>query len=913
MKVIKPMMLGLLWRTYQRNGHRLAVTAMVCFPFDTPDRPLTEQAMWTKLGAEFPEDTVWDAGIPKDRGELLLSASGYAPGKIPIDHRRISAQAGSIRKELDLYGDRMWVKKATGWGKTQPQPFLSMPIAYSRSFGGKAYPQNPTGKGFSETPEDGPVALPNIESPLDPTVSPQSITLPGGLGALDITWSQRYSKTGSYQPGEIGDTPPPLPANADWTLYNQALPDQWLPGFWEGGEPFFLEGLNPDFDRQSGRLPSIKTRTFATLADGSKQSFLEIPMHPETVWLFPHLEIGVVIHRGSMPIQTDDGAEVASLLLAAEDPGDDRPESHYLDFRNRRNARDPDDLSLYGDAPLLPLRLKDDPQANIGNIRHHLSMNQDKNDPRIKKILSRKLEEAANRGDKVSPSPGSPRTEEAIASLSQKIGEIRKDIESAPTETPLEMIDKIISGRSGQETLKQQMEQKIREAVSRIPDSHLQKANITREDILSTQPAQAPLKSDIENALSSGRMKERIRLIEESLPKTDQPETSLGTEMEKLRKSTDSLGEKLEELSGKAKTLIRSVHFFAPPPKDDAKAALLRKKAVDHLSASRDFREFSLRGADLSGLDLSHCDFSESDLIGCDFSGSNLTGSLFQGAWASHVRLCRATLSRSRWDGANIGHADLTGVHGVEASFEKTTLSGATLSDCDLSGSRFNGSDLANASFSRVKAKGCSFPEARFMTVEETQTDEPSGRLLFEQVDFSGSGFEKSLFMKSGFISVDFSGCNLAGATFLDCSGPSTSFERSNLSKAVFAQSVDFTGCSFRKADLTGANLRGVNVSGSDFQDSILSGTDGSGGNWQNTNLRGVRAIGARFQKSDLRSGNFRSGDFRQAIFLNADLTRADFSRASLYKACFTGSKMDDATTDQALVGKTTLDRKKDK
>ena len=203
MKVIKPMMLGLLWRTYQRNGHRLAATAMVCFPFDTPDRPLTEQAMWTKLGAEFPEDTVWDTGIPKDRGELLLSACGYASGKIPIDHRRISVQAGNIRKELDLYGDRMWVKRVGGWGKTQPQPFLSMPIAYSRSFGGKGYPQNPAGKGFSETPEDGSVALPNVESPLDPTVSPQSLTPPGGLGALDITWSQRYLKTGSYQPGEI--------------------------------------------------------------------------------------------------------------------------------------------------------------------------------------------------------------------------------------------------------------------------------------------------------------------------------------------------------------------------------------------------------------------------------------------------------------------------------------------------------------------------------------------------------------------------------------------------------------------------------------------------------------------------------------------------------------------------------------
>lgn len=937
MKVIKPMMLGILWRTYQRNGHRLGVTGIVCFPLDTPDRPLTDPVMWTKIASEFPPDSVWDAGIPKDQGEVLLSARAYSSGETtPASHRRISVRVGPVAKSLDVYGDRVWEKRSGGWTKTQAIPFIEMPIVYSLAFGGEGYPQNPTGTGFVNNPGNGPIPLPNIESVISPIRSPEDRPAPEGLGALDITWLQRFSKVGNYREGEIGKTPPPLPANSDWTLYNQALPDQWIPGFWQGGEPYLLAGLHPQFDRQSGKLPKIRVRSFVTLTGASGQSFVELPMHPETVWLFPHLEIGVVIHRGSMAIETDDASEVISILLAAEDPEDDRPESHYLDFRNRRDTRDPKDLSLYGDAPLLPVRLKDDPQANIGDIRYHLANQPSENEQRTKRILSHKLDQAQSRQDealntfKGSP-PESLRTEELLKAGKEKIDAIRKKIEDTPTKTPLEMLDEAIDNRPDRKTLKQQMATGIREAVNRIPDEVLQNANITREALLSSQTVQAPLKRKIEETLSSETMKERLRAIGASLssstPTGSPPGMGQITKdpmagINESQNRVESLQKQFAALADKSKSLVRSVHFFPPPPSDPSNAAAGRQKALDHLARSRDFKSWELRGADLSGLDLSGCDFSDSDLIGCDFSGSNLTGSLFVGTWAAHSRFSRAILSRARFDESNIGCSDLTGVRAEDASFKNTILSGAALADCDLSGSLFDGSDLGNTSFLRAKSQRCSFPNAKFMRFESASsvslsapTENPgaapstSERVVFREVDFSGSRFEKALFMKADFISVNFSDCQLSGVIFLDCSGPSSRFDRSVLSKAVFAQSIDFIGSSFRKADLTGANLRGVNVSGSDFQGSILSDADGSGGDWRNANLQGVQAIQSRFQKADLRFADCRSGDFRQAIFLNADLRFAIFSRGSLYKAGVTGAKIDDSTRwDHALIGKTALE-----
>lgn len=912
-------MSGFLWRIYRRNGFRMAVTQMVCFPFEAPDRPLTEPVMWTRIASELPKNTVLDAGIPKDRGELLLSARAHAPGGIPADIMRVRVRAGNIVKELDIYGNRTWERQTGGgWGKSRPETFQSMPIDYSLSFGGEGSSQNPTGKGFSKNPEQDSFPLPNIEFPHSPLHSPEETLSPAGFGALDLSWSERRLKSGSYQPGEIGKNPPDLPANADWTIYNQAPSDQWLPGFWEGGEEYLLEGLHPTIKRQSGKLPRIRVRSFASLSGTPEQTFVEIPMRPETVWLFPHLEIGIVIHRGSMAIKTDDASEVTSLLLASEDPGENRPERHYIEFRDRRIARDPNDFSLYGDAPLLPERLKEDPQSNIGDIKYHLSQKTDERSERTKRILAQKLEAASTRNVISSvrtDSPEEPKIDEAKQILKQKQEKLQSQLESAFTESPLEMLEKSRATQPGREELKQQIEKKILDAVNNIPDSILSQKGLTRDNLLSGRNASAPLKKELEESLSGEGLKERLRLINASIPE------STGSPGETLLKIGDALQSQLSTLKDNLETLVRSVHLFPPSPKNPSDSAGTRQKVLDHLATSRDFTGWSLRNADMSRLDLSECDFSGSDLIGCDFSESRLIGSRLLGVWACHASLCRADLSESQWDRSNLGHADLTGVHAVRASFEKTVLAGAIFSDCDLSGSRFDGSDLSNGFFLRMTARGCSFPEVRFMRLDGNTSpsfsDEPGGRgqqdpsgdrTLFEAVDFSGSLLEKALFMKSDFISVDFSACQLSGVTFLNCSGPSTIFDGSILSKAVFAQSVDFTQSSFQDADLSGANLRGVRVTGSDFRKSILTGSDGSGGDWQHSNLQGVRAIGARFLKSDLRHSDCRSGDFRQAVFQNADLRFANFSQASLYKACTTGVEMDETTViDHALIGKTTL------
>ncbi len=370
MKVIKPLLLGFLCRTYRRQGDRLALTGLVGFSFSDPEVPLSEQAMWQSIGPLLPKDGVWDEGIPKDRGEVLFVARCHGPGGRAVPSRRVVVRVGPVAKALDVTGDRVFIRERGILRRSDPVPFTSLEIDWTRAYGGLGYAANPVGKGFPVESSQDPLPLPNIENPAFPLLSPDERPAPAGLGAQGLLWSGRSSRIGRYRSDEIGKEPPPLPENSDWTLYNQALPDQWLPGAFGGGEPFRLEGLHPDKDIQEGLLPRIGVRSVVTMKDGS---VVEVSLSPETLWLFPDLEIGVMIHRGSLPVASDDASEVDSVLLAALDPGEERPLSHYLSVRDRRARRDPGDMSRFSDAPLLPDRLADDPRARLLDVEYHLA------------------------------------------------------------------------------------------------------------------------------------------------------------------------------------------------------------------------------------------------------------------------------------------------------------------------------------------------------------------------------------------------------------------------------------------------------------------------------------------------------------------------------------------------------------
>lgn len=153
------------------NGLRAGlVLAKATFTFDERGRlrlddqdpmPLFDADKQTPLGL-LPRDN-----MPRNDAafEVFLLGKAHAPFGKPATHVRVGLSVGDTKRELDVYGDRFWVGSGADAVLSAPEPFLEMPLTYSRAFGGTAdievdqdspievtHPDNPEGVGFDLEP-----------------------------------------------------------------------------------------------------------------------------------------------------------------------------------------------------------------------------------------------------------------------------------------------------------------------------------------------------------------------------------------------------------------------------------------------------------------------------------------------------------------------------------------------------------------------------------------------------------------------------------------------------------------------------------------------------------------------------------------------------------------------------------------
>lgn len=179
----------------------------------------------------------------KQRCDVLLNASAYAPGGRPTRRVEAGIQIGQWSKGFAVVGDRTWEAGAGGIGVSPVQPFTVMPITYDRAFGGTdnkhedpanhaAFMPNPSGCGFhkqlrAEWVDGSP--LPNTEELDNPVKWVEGDYKPMSFGVLGRHWEPRVRYAGTYDQNWLDDEFPFLPTDFD-ELYYQAAPlDQQLP------------------------------------------------------------------------------------------------------------------------------------------------------------------------------------------------------------------------------------------------------------------------------------------------------------------------------------------------------------------------------------------------------------------------------------------------------------------------------------------------------------------------------------------------------------------------------------------------------------------------------------------------------------------------------------------------------------
>jgi len=123
---------------------------------------------------------------------------------------------------------------------------------------------------------------------------------------------------------------------------------------------------------------------------------------------------------------------------------------------------------------------------------------------------------------------------------------------------------------------------------------------------------------------------------------------------------------------------------------------------------------------------------------------------------------------------------------------------------------------------------------------------------------------------QDGLNGIDFSGANMAGAMI----GRSTSvnFEGANLQGAIFLRSHSHNCSNFRGVDLSGQVLRGSFLYSS-MADADLTNADLSNSWLTGTDLTGAGLQGANLTDADLTDANIQDADFRGAIGVNFEGT----------------------------------------
>lgn len=177
----------------------------------------------------------------KQMCDVLLEGSAHAPAGKQVTRQRVAIRVGTMAKQFDVVGDRVWRAGLTGISASAPLPFTCMPISYDVGFGGvhrsddaddcDAYPLNPVGRGWHRNPKTARVdgqPLPNTEEVGRSVTVPNGEYSPMSLGPIGRGWAARARFAGTYDDRWLDEVFPFLPEDFDERYYQSAPPDQQI-------------------------------------------------------------------------------------------------------------------------------------------------------------------------------------------------------------------------------------------------------------------------------------------------------------------------------------------------------------------------------------------------------------------------------------------------------------------------------------------------------------------------------------------------------------------------------------------------------------------------------------------------------------------------------------------------------------
>ncbi len=265
--------------------------------------------------------------------EVILLGQAHAPKGVACTQMKVAMSVGAARRELLVTGDRRWEKSVFGQRISAPTPFTTMPLAWSRAFGGQAEIEidhesfvdvcdvrNAAGRGFDPTMQahgmtkalkspkpyprfDAARVLPNVEYP-------QVAVKAWGDNPDPACWAT-VPTTSSIHGLRIPVEPKTPKAGPG--LFHRAHPDWVLPQVPPAHTVVTVDGVTPD-GRWTFKLPA--QQVWLDVVTESREQ--RVQALPQMLVLLPEERSFQLIFRGffSVPVPLQEPPPEGDLRVA---------------------------------------------------------------------------------------------------------------------------------------------------------------------------------------------------------------------------------------------------------------------------------------------------------------------------------------------------------------------------------------------------------------------------------------------------------------------------------------------------------------------------------------------------------------------------------------------------------------------
>jgi uncharacterized protein YjbI with pentapeptide repeats len=729
--------------------------------FDPSDEERTGHLLYASDFADF-----------KAKTDILLRALCHTPGARPMAACPVRATAGSWSKLLNVVGRRVWTERVLGKSTSEPAPFTTMQIDYTRAFGGPEHPDNPVGLGV-HTAE-----MHNIEAPGDIVRSKSDRIRPAGFGPISPFWLARRAKVGKqYGASWAARRAPYYAEDFDLSYFQSAPPDQqveWL----RGDEEMSFQNLHPASPLFSAKLPALRIRAFVR---DDQNRLREVKMHLDTLLADLVDEKLILTWRGIEEVREDDLADVQTVLIASEPLGEEpRAESLYAD-----------DLAAFERDPL-------GIEAALPRPPPHASTGEEDEDPLLRRLepelgdLMPADRERIRRSVRRLTSQKAPGVDLRAA--------IAKAL-SAPPAAPPRILPPTQPGAA---------------PAVRLGDL-LSKIQRAAERLTGAAAAQGqPL---------SAETKEKLAALEKHPALARHGAGARSEGKDEPGPGADLSGRDLsgQDLSGRDLTGA------------NLEGAILQKtKLTKAILVRANLSRAVLTEADLEGADMTEADLSQAHLghalaAGAVLRRAKLDQTVFQSTALPGADLTRATGKYAVFQGAALNGAKLPGVALEQSLFDEADLEKADFKGAVLRRCRFSKCAAQSASFEGASLSNTGFADSDLSRA--VLRDAKGERAVFIRATLTGADLDHAVLPDSHFTEAKADKANLTGA---DLRG--ARFYRASLHLAVLdgvnllyadLRKADLRGTSARGSNLYAAKLQharrqGLDLTGANVQHVFL-------------------------------------------------------------------------------------------